>query len=456
MAKKKAEAVSAGLSKKERLMAKLLEEKKLSEKEEESLKIGALSDFNEIGRENYKITGILGYDLNVGGIKRGTFNVLYGAESSGKTTTALNLIEGIQMTDEDALTLYVDSETTVDDKFLSRMPYLIKDNIIFLKEGVAEYAFNKILEYAKENLVDYIVIDSIDTLIPLKELEKGLEDSVMMEKARIISRALPQLQSFCRENNLTVIFIQQLRTQFSGQFAIEGRSGGKAMRFYPATVVKLSNINSQNEIDNNGNIISKFVKIKNEKSKIGNPYTETFSFINTSSEKVSIDRIKECLFYAFDLEIINKKGAWVYIPDENGELKSINGSIRALEEFKKNINLYSLTKMRVYGKKLDPEIFIIKYDEIVELLKTENRKIKNNKISLLTALNRLDLITKEDKEEIDIFDGSSPEDYMDETIFKRAKFEMLTIEEKQKFLSQKAVEQKTIENTEGKIIEIIK
>ena len=435
MAKKKEVKIEEGKSKRERLLEKLLEEKKIAEKADEALKLGFLEDFNEVKRDNYKITGILGYDLNVGGLKRGSFHVVYGNASSGKTTTTLNLLEGIQMTQPDAITLYLDSETAVDERFLSRMPYLNQENIIFLKEQTAEYALNKVVEYAKENLVDYIVIDSLDSLISIKETEKGLDEAVMMEKARVLSRALPILQSACRENNLTVIIIQQVRTQFSGVIVTEGRSGGKAMQFYPSTVVKLSNISSQNEIVNDM-VVSRYLKIKNEKSKIGNPYAETYSFINTSSDKSSIDRIKECLNYACDSGIIEKKGAWVYIPDENGEIQNYNGISKAHDEFKNNLDLYSLTKLRVYGKLLDPEIFIVKFDEIIEYIKTENKLMKNKKIDLLKAIGRENLINPKDYEDFDLNGLDKPEDYMDEETFKKAKFQMLTIKEKEEYLKE--------------------
>lgn len=444
MAKKKEVINTEVKSKKERLLEKLLEEKKIAEKAEETLKLGFLEDFNEVKRDNYKITGVLGYDLNVGGLKRGAFHVIYGDASTGKTTTILNLLEGIQMTQPDAITLYLDAETTVDERFLSRMPYLNSENIIFLKEQTAEYALDKIVEYAKENLVDYIVIDSVDSLVSKKETEKGLDEAVMMEKARVLSRALPILQSACRENNLTVILIQQLRTKMSGIFVSEGRSGGNAMKFYPSTVVKLSNISSQNETDSNGKISSKYLKIKNEKSKIGNPYAETYSFINTSSDKSSIDRIKECLNYACDLSLIEKKGAWVYIPDENGEIKSFQGIAKAQEEFKKDIDLYSLTKLRIYGKMLDPEIFIIKFDEIIEYLTTENKMMKNKKVDLLKAIGREDLINTKDYEEFNL-NEPKPEDYMEEETYKKAKFQMLTIKEKEEYLKEIEEKNKVIE-----------
>lgn len=445
MAKRKNEEVENKLvSKKEKLLERLLEERKMAEKNEESLRIGKLSDFYEVGRENYAITGLLGYDLNVGGVKRGTINVLYGAESSGKTTTALNIIEGIQMTEPDAITLYVDSEGAVDEKFLSRMPYLNQENIFFIKEGILEKAFDKVIEYANGNLVDYIIIDSIDSLYPSKELEKDLEEVIMMESAKIISRALPQLQDHCRENNLTVFFIQQVRTQFKGAIAVEGRSGGKAMRFYPATVVKLSNLSAQNEEG------TRFVKIKNEKSKIGNPYMETYSFINISSDKTSIDRMKECLNYACECGIIEKKGAWVYIPDENGEIVSYNGIAKAFDGFKQNIDLYSLTKLRVYGKLFDHELFIVKFEEIVKYLKKENELMKNKKVSLLKALGKTNLINENDYKSFELIDPK-PEDYMDEEEFKKASFQLMTLEEQEEYLKKITPVESANNNTEVEI-----
>ena len=113
-------------------------------------------------------------------------------------------------------------------------------------------------------------------MISEKESEKGLDEAVMMEKARILSRALPKLNTYLADFQMSAIFIQQERTEFMGMIAkSKSRSGGKAMRFYPASVVQLSKVSANNDKEKdefeNDKITTQYCKIKNDKSKISKP-----------------------------------------------------------------------------------------------------------------------------------------------------------------------------------------
>ena len=112
--------------------------------------------------------------------------------------------------------LYIDAEQTVDKNFLNRIPNINPQNIVFIKEGIMEKALDKAFEYLSEGLFDYLIIDSVDSMISEKESEKGLDEAVMMEKARILSRALPKLNTYLADFQMSAIFIQQERTEFMG------------------------------------------------------------------------------------------------------------------------------------------------------------------------------------------------------------------------------------------------
>ena len=86
-------------------------EKKAADKAGEALSIGTLKDFDISNRENYILTGVLGIDANTNGIKRGTYNVFYGAESSGKSTISLEIVAAYQLVNPDDIILYVDYRT---------------------------------------------------------------------------------------------------------------------------------------------------------------------------------------------------------------------------------------------------------------------------------------------------------------------------------------------------------
>lgn len=440
MAKKKDnEEQMNGLSKREKLLQMLEDEKKLAEKNDEYLTIGKLEDFKEIKRENYRMTSILGVDLNICGIKKGTFNIIYGNNSSGKTTIALTAIEGIQMQEPEAVILYVDTEGTVTDDYLERFPLLNKENIFFLKEAVAEKCVDKMLEYVEKNLVDYIIMDSSDTLISKKELEKDMDQAVIAEKARVFSRGLAKMNPYMYQNLLTMIIIQQERIVFKGQFAVNDRSGGNALKFYPSTVLKLMPDSSMDETNSRGDILIRGVKIKNEKSKVSQPYRKTHSYINTdSSKQLSVDRFRELVDYGIEYGYIESKGAWCYITDPTtGEVFNCNGKAKAMQVLRENIDLYTNIKMGIYSKGLQPEMFIVKFDGIKTMLETENAKTKEKKIRLYKATGHADKINDIDKNEFHFPSDVSPSTLLSKENYNKGIFILMSKEEQDQFLLEK-------------------
>lgn len=413
-------------------------EKKLAEKEGRESKVGRLSDFEITGREHYVLTGILGIDLNTNGYKKGTFNVIYGAESGGKSTLALEACASFQLNNPNSIILYVDAEQTVDEAFIDRVPYIDKSKIVFIKENIIEHAFNKALEYCEQGLVDLVVIDSIDSLITIKENEKGLDEAVMMEKARILAKGLAKMQGYIAENQITVIMLQQERVKFSGYIVISsGRAGGNAMRFYPATVLKVSKIGSENEKEKDtfigDKVVTQYVKITNDKSKISEPYKQTHTYINVDrSKKVAIEKRKELIDYAIQYGLVSGKG-WYEIADLNGEVVKVQGTKGLTKIMLEDTDLYTVTKMRLYAKALPPELFIVKFNDIKTLLEKENAFLKKSKIERATFLNLTDFVTEIDKTEFH-FEETKPEEFLTEEQFKEGIFNLMTSEEREQII----------------------
>lgn len=428
-------------------MLKILEtEKALANKADVPCSVGVLEDFGISGRENYFITGILGIDANTNGYKKGTFNVLYGEESSGKSTIALESIAAFQQVNPEAIILYIDTEQTVDDAFLDRIPGIKKDKIIFIKDVGMERIFDKIDEYTKEGVVDFIVIDSIDSMVPMKEEEKSLEDNVMMARANILSRGLAKINPSIYQNGIIVLMIQQKRINFNGMIAkTNGRSGGNAAKFYPATVnllTKQTSLNDAKDDIQGTKVVNQFCKIRNEKSKISEPYRETATFLNTDRTiKAGVSKMRELLHYAILFNVIESSGAWCSYTDlDTGEIIKVNGKNKMMQELAKNINLFSNLKFQIYGKILPPELLISKFDEIKTLLEKENEIMKKNKINILIVQGKSELITEEDTKvftlkDKEILDIISKEEY-DLGIFN-----LKSDEEKKQFLDEKKQEE---------------
>lgn len=416
--------------KKQKLDEFIKNQNKIAEKEGKEIKLGNLNDFKMSGRENYMLTGILGIDLNTNGFKKGTFNVLYGAESGGKSTLALQICEGLQLTDPDKQFLYVDSEGTLDEAFISRIPNLKKENITFLKDGVMENIFDTIKEIVKEGLVDVIIIDSVDSMTTNAQLGKSLEDNIVMDKSRILSRALSDITDFISKYGITIFIIQQERINMSGYTVKQhGRSGGKAMLYYPSTVYRLAKINSQNETEkdqiSDNKVVTQYVKIINEKSKISEPFKETFTWINLDRrKKIAVKKIQELVDYAILYGLITKGGSWYEIVDSNGETKKVQGSNGVNKLLSENPDFYTELKMLLYSKGLPPELFIIQFNNIKKLLEEENKSIKKIKIETAKILNKEDLITNIDKNEFKFDEKLEASYYFSEEEYKLAMFNL--------------------------------
>lgn len=432
MAKKKTTETTpeVELTKKQRLELFVKEQQLMAEKEKSVIKIGKIKDFKITGREHYMLTGICGIDFNTGGFKKGTYNVIYGAESGGKSTIALQACEGFQLSNPDLQILYVDAEQTVDETFISRFPNLNKDNITFLKEGITEKIFDILVEMCQQNLVDVIIVDSIEAMTTNAELGKSLEENVMMDKARLLSRALAKMNQYLSDYGITVIMIQQERIEMSMfQAKTHGRSGGKAMRYYPATVYRIAKVGSQNETTKtefqDSKVVSQYVKIINEKSKISEPYKETYTFINTDvNKKVAVEKMKEFINYAVQYGLIIKTGGWYQIIGSDGEpIEKVQGEAKVPAVFIENLDLYTETKLTLYSLALPPELFIAQFENIKTMLKQENANIKKSKIQQLEFIGHPERITEKDRKEM-IFEDRKVEDFFSDEDYKKALFNL--------------------------------
>jgi recombination protein RecA len=432
MAKKKTTETTpeVELTKKQRLELFVKEQQLMAEKEKSVIKIGKIKDFKITGREHYMLTGICGIDFNTGGFKKGTYNVIYGAESGGKSTIALQACEGFQLSNPDLQILYVDAEQTVDETFISRFPNLNKDNITFLKEGITEKIFDILVEMCQQNLVDVIIVDSIEAMTTNAELGKSLEENVMMDKARLLSRALAKMNQYLSDYGITVIMIQQERIEMSMfQAKTHGRSGGKAMRYYPATVYRIAKVGSQNETTKtefqDSKVVSQYVKIINEKSKISEPYKETYTFINTDvNKKVAVEKMKEFINYAVQYGLIIKTGGWYQIIGSDGEpIEKVQGEAKVPAVFIENLDLYTETKLTLYSLALPPELFIAQFENIKTMLKQENVNIKKSKIQQLEFIGHPERITEKDRKEM-IFEDRKVEDFFSNEDYKKALFNL--------------------------------
>jgi recombination protein RecA len=214
-------------------------------------------------------TGSLSLDLalGIGGIPRGRITEIFGAEASGKTTLALNIIAQAQKMG--GLVLYIDAEHALDTHYAS----ICGVNVNALKgaqPGTGEEALDIAERMVRTHALDVVVIDSVAALVPRAEIEGEMGDSHIGLQARLMSQALRKLTGEISKSNTSVIFINQLREKVGVIFGSpEVTPGGRALKFYSSIRIDLRKADA---IKNGAEIIGNRVRAKVVKNKVAPPY----------------------------------------------------------------------------------------------------------------------------------------------------------------------------------------
>lgn len=214
-------------------------------------------------------TGSLSLDLalGVGGIPRGRITEIYGAEASGKTTLALNIIAQAQKTG--GLVLYIDAEHALDMTYAS----ICGVNVNAMKgaqPGTGEEALDIAERMVRTHALDVVVIDSVAALVPRAEIEGEMGDSHVGLQARLMSQALRKLTGEISKSNTAVVFINQLREKVGVIYGSpEVTPGGRALKFYSSVRIDLR---KSEVIKNGAEITGNRVRAKVVKNKVAPPY----------------------------------------------------------------------------------------------------------------------------------------------------------------------------------------
>lgn len=214
-------------------------------------------------------TGSLSLDLalGIGGIPRGRITEIFGAEASGKTTLALNIIAQAQKTG--GLVLYIDAEHALDTHYASICGVNV-DALKGAQPGTGEEALDIAERMVRTHALDVVVIDSVAALVPRAEIEGEMGDSHVGLQARLMSQALRKLTGEISKSNTSVIFINQLREKVGIIFGSpEVTPGGRALKFYSSVRIDLRKAEA---IKNGAEIIGNRVRAKVVKNKMAPPY----------------------------------------------------------------------------------------------------------------------------------------------------------------------------------------
>ncbi|MAH88745.1 MAG: recombinase RecA [Pelagibacterales bacterium] len=217
-------------------------------------------------------TGSLGLDLalGIGGLPKGRIIEVYGPESSGKTTLALQVVASAQK--KDGICAFIDAEHALDPVYAKNLGVDV-DKLLVSQPDAGEQALEIADTLVKSGAVDVLVIDSVAALVPKAELEGDMGDSHMGLHARLMSQALRKLTSSISRSNAMVIFINQIRMKIGVMFGSpETTTGGNALKFYASVRLDIRRIG---QIKDKDQIIGNQTRVKVVKNKVAPPFKIT-------------------------------------------------------------------------------------------------------------------------------------------------------------------------------------
>jgi|TARA_B100000959_G_scaffold2749_2_gene3074 recombination protein RecA len=261
-------------------------------------------------------TGSLTLDaaLGIGGLPKGRVVEIYGPESSGKTTMALQVIAETQK--DGGTAAFIDAEHALDPKYAENLGVNL-DELLLSQPDSGEQALEITDTLVRSGAVNTIVIDSVAALTPKAEIDGDMGDSHMGLQARLMSQALRKLSGNIKKSNTLVIFINQIRMKIGVMFGSpETTTGGNALKFYSSVRLDIRRIGA---IKKGDEIVGNETRVKIVKNKVSPPF-RIAEFDILYGEGVSKE--SELIDLGVKYNILEKSGAWYsYGSDRIGQGK---------------------------------------------------------------------------------------------------------------------------------------
>jgi recombination protein RecA len=246
--------------------------------------------------------------LGIGGVPRGRVVEIYGPESSGKTTLALQIVAEAQKTG--GVAAFIDAEHAVDIGYAEQLG-VKTDELLVSQPDTGEQALEIAEVLVRSGALDVIVVDSVAALVPRAEIEGEMGDAHMGLQARLMSQALRKLAAAINKSRTCMIFINQIRMKIGVMFGNpETTTGGNALKFYASIRLDIRRMES---LKNEDGIYGSRTKVKVVKNKLAPPFKEAqFEIIYGKG----IARAGELIDLATSCNIIEKSGTWYAYGDE--------------------------------------------------------------------------------------------------------------------------------------------
>ena len=255
-------------------------------------------------------TGAIGIDLalGVGGVPKGRVIEIYGQESSGKTTLALQIIAEAMKAGGNAA--FIDAEHALDVNYARNLGVNVEELLISQPDH-GEQALEIAETLVRSGAIDVVVVDSVAALVPKNELEGDMGDHQVGAQARLMSQALRKLTGAIHKSETVVIFINQIRMKIGVMFGSpKTTSGGTALKFYSSVRLEVSRIGS---IRKGEDILGNRTRCKVVKNKVAPPFRQYEFDIYYG---MGVCQAAEALEMGVECGLVQKSGSWYSVGSE--------------------------------------------------------------------------------------------------------------------------------------------
>ncbi|MCC7153037.1 MAG: recombinase RecA [Bryobacterales bacterium] len=242
------------------------------------------------------------YALGVAGFPRGRIVEIFGPESSGKTTIALQAVAQAQKAG--GMAAFVDVEHALDPIYARKLGVDV-DNLLVSQPDYAEQALEITSALISSNAIDALVVDSVAALVPKAELDGEMGDTFVGVQARLMSQAMRKLTGIVAKSNTCLIFINQIREKIGVMFGSpETTTGGRALKFYSSVRIDIRRIAA---IKDGETVTGSRTKVKIVKNKLAPPFREA-EFDIMYGEGISTEA--DLVDLGVEHNLVDKSGSW--------------------------------------------------------------------------------------------------------------------------------------------------